>query len=83
MVAPRSSAEDVVSDKRLASVNRSRGHQIPFAFLDIASGLRGGQLPFIHVDIAGTAVENADWQFGRPTGVPIATLTAYLARAGR
>ncbi len=39
--------------------------------------------PFIHVDIAGTAVENADWQFGRPTGIPIATLTAYLARAGR
>ena len=83
MVAPRSSAEDVVSANRLASVNTARGHQIPFAFLDIASGLRGGQLPFIHVDIAGTAVENADWQFGRPTGVPIATLTAYLARAGR
>jgi leucyl aminopeptidase len=83
MVAPRSSAEDVVSANRLASVNTARGHQIPFAFLDIAAGLRGGPLPFIHIDIAGTAVENADWQFGRPTGVPIATLTAYLTRAGR
>jgi leucyl aminopeptidase len=83
VVAPRSSAEDVVSANRLASVNTARGHQYPFAFLDIAAGLRGGALPFIHVDIAGTAVEGADWQFGKPTGVPIATLTAYLGRAAR
>jgi leucyl aminopeptidase len=83
VVAPRSSAEDVVSSNRLASVNTARGHQYPFAFLDIAAGLRGGALPFIHIDIAGTAVENADWQFGKPTGVPIATLAAYISLAGR
>jgi leucyl aminopeptidase len=83
VVAPRSSAEDVVSSNRLASVNTARGHQYPFAFLDIAAGLRGGALPFLHIDIAGTVAEGADWQFGRPTGVPIATLAAYIARAGR
>jgi leucyl aminopeptidase len=82
-VAARGSAEDVVSANRLASVNTARGHQLPFAFLDIAAGLRGGALPFIHLDIAGTAVEGADWQFGRPTGAPIATLAAYLSRSTR
>jgi leucyl aminopeptidase len=82
-VAPRGSAEDVVSANRLASVATSRGHQLPYAFLDIASGLKGGALPFIHLDIAGTAVEGADWQFGRPTGAPIATLAAYLGRFGQ
>jgi leucyl aminopeptidase len=83
MVAPRSSAEDVVSANRLASVNTPRGHQFPFAFLDIAAGLRNGALPFIHLDIGGTTVEPADWQFGRPTGTPIVTLMAYLDLAMR
>jgi leucyl aminopeptidase len=82
-VAPRTAAEDLVSANRLASVNTARGHQYPFAFLDIASGLRADQVPYIHVDIAGTAVENADWQFGRPTGVPITTLCALAESAGR
>ncbi len=80
MVAPRTSAEDVLSANRLASVSTPRGHQFPFAFLDVASGLKGDRLPFVHLDIAGTAMEGADWQFGRPTGVPIATLVAYLQR---
>ncbi|WP_437639541.1 aminopeptidase [Sorangium sp. So ce854] len=78
-VAPRSSAEDVVSSNCLASVNTPRGHQFPFAFLDIASGLKGSTLPFIHLDIGGVSVESVDWQFGRPTGVPIPSLTAYLS----
>jgi leucyl aminopeptidase len=78
MVAARTSAEDVLSANRLASVNTPRGHQFPFAFLDVASGLRGVDVPFAHLDIAGTAMENADWQFGRPTGVPIATLVSHL-----
>jgi len=81
MVAPRGPAEDVVSANRLASVNTPRGHQLPFAFLDIASGLRGGTLPFLHLDIAGVAVDPPDWQFGKPTGSPIATLTAWLQRS--
>jgi leucyl aminopeptidase len=80
MVAPRTSAEDVLSANRLASVNTARGHQYPFAFLDIAAGLKGAGLPFVHVDIAGTVAEGADWQFGKPTGVPIATMIAYLTR---
>jgi leucyl aminopeptidase len=79
MVAARTSAEDVVSANRLASVNTPRGHQYPFAFLDVAAGLKGERLPFVHLDIAGTAVEGADWQFGKPTGIPIATLVAYLS----
>lgn len=78
-VAPRSSAEDVISSNRAASVSTPRGHQFPFAFLDVASGLKGGTLPFIHLDIGGVAVEGADWQFGKPTGVPVASLVEYLA----
>ncbi len=80
-IAARSSAEDVVSSNRLASVNTPRGHQFPFAFLDVASGLKDGPmpLPFIHLDIGGVVAEGADWQFGRPTGAPIPSLIAYLA----
>ncbi|MDI1445605.1 leucyl aminopeptidase family protein [Polyangium sp. 6x1] len=79
-VAPRSSAEDVVSSNRLASVNTPRGHQFPFAFLDIASGLRGERIPFVHLDIGGVVVDPPDWQFGRPTGSPVAMLTALLGQ---
>lgn len=82
LVAPRSGAEDVVSSNRLASVNTARGHQYPFAFLDVAAGLRRATYPFMHIDIAGTVVEKADWQFGRPTGVPIGALTASLRGEG-
>jgi len=80
-VAPRSSAEDVVSSNRLASVSTPRGHQFPFAFLDIAAGLRGSGLPFIHLDIGGVVVDPPDWQFGRPTGSPVAMLTAFLGHS--
>ena len=77
-VAARSSAEDVVSSNRAASVSTPRGHQFPFAFLDIASGLRGAELPFLHLDIGGVVCEPADWQFGKPTGSPVATWAALL-----
>lgn len=82
-VAARSAAEDVVSSNRLASVNTPRGHQFPFAFIDIASGLRGGTMPFMHMDIGGVAVDPPDWQFGRPTGHPIATLLNFLWQQGQ
>lgn len=82
-VAARSAAEDVVSSNRLASVNTPRGHQFPFAFIDIASGLRGGTLPLVHMDIGGVAVDPPDWQFGRPTGHPIATLMGLLDHLGQ
>jgi leucyl aminopeptidase len=79
-VAGRSAAEDLVSSNRLPSVSTPRGHQFPFAFLDVASGLRGSGLPFVHLDIAGGALEPADWQFGRPTGAPVLTLAAWAER---
>lgn len=78
LVAARSSAEDVVSSNRLASVNTPRGHQFPFAFLNVAAGLRGSPLPLLHLDIAGAALDPPDWQFGRPTGSPVVTLAAWL-----
>jgi leucyl aminopeptidase len=77
-VAARSSAEDVVSSNRLPSVSTPRGHQFPFAFLDIAAGLVGNATPFMHLDLAGAAIDPPDWQFGKPTASPITTLAAYL-----
>ncbi len=77
-VAARSCAEDVISSNRLASVSTPRGHQFPFAFLDIASGLRRSPIPFVHLDIGGAAYDPPDWQNGRPTAVPIATLADYI-----
>lgn len=78
LVAPKTLAEDVISSNRLASVNTPRGHQFPFAFLEIASGLRGFATPFVHLDIGGAALDPPDWQAGRPTSTPIVTLTASL-----
>jgi leucyl aminopeptidase len=80
MIAARGPAEDCVSSNRLASVSTPRGHQFPFAFLDVAAGLRGGSVPFLHFDIGGAAVDPPDWQFGRPTATPITTLAAWLTR---
>jgi leucyl aminopeptidase len=78
-VAARSPSEDVVSSNRMPSVSTPRGHQFPYAFLDLAAGLRNSGLPFVHIDIAGVAVDPPDWQFGKPTGVPVATLTTLVA----
>ncbi len=78
-VAPKSPAEDVLSSNRLASVATPRGHQFPFAFLDIASGLKGSSLPFVHIDIAGSAFSPPDWQTGTPTAAPVLSLIGYLA----
>ncbi|MEZ4299432.1 MAG: leucyl aminopeptidase family protein [Polyangiaceae bacterium] len=77
-VAPKSPAEDVISSNRLATVATPRGHQFPFAFLDIASGLKNTRIPFIHLDIGGAAYSPADWQTGTPTAVPVLTLLSYL-----
>jgi leucyl aminopeptidase len=59
--------------------------QFPAAFILIASGLANHgkssarPIPFCHLDIAGSALEDGDWAFGKPTGVPIVSLTArYL-----
>ncbi|MCC6525674.1 MAG: aminopeptidase [Polyangiaceae bacterium] len=77
-VAAKSGAEDVLSCNNAASSATARGHQFPFAFLDITAGLRGGPLPFVHIDIGGSALAPADWQAGLPTCVPMLSLLALL-----
>ncbi len=77
----KSGAEEILSCNRAASVNTPRGHQFPFAFLDVTAGLKGTGLPFIHLDIGGAACDPPDWQNGRPTASPVATLTAWLEGA--
>lgn len=78
-VRPRSAADDVLSSNPAPSTQTARGHQFPAAFMQVASGLSRTLLPFTHVDIGGSAVENGDWQHGRPTGAPV---VAMLAAAG-
>jgi leucyl aminopeptidase len=39
-------------------------------------------MPWVHLDIGGVAVDPPDWQFGRPTGNPILTLSAFLTNGG-
>ena len=46
-------------------------------------GAPRGALPFMHLDIAGLAVDPPDWQFGRPTGAPVATLASWIASFSR
>lgn len=82
-VAPKAPTEDVLSSNRLASVDTARGHQGPFAFIDVASGLRASRLPFVHLDISGVVVTPADWQAGKPTGSPIAALVEALEAGQR
>ncbi|TKB49713.1 leucyl aminopeptidase family protein [Ferrimonas sediminicola] len=83
-VAPRSESEDLLSSNNGASVNISRGHQFPQAFLLKASGLDRHQLasdlpiPYLHVDIAAAAVEKRDPLYGKPTARPVATLLAMM-----
>jgi leucyl aminopeptidase len=81
-VRPRSKADDVLQCNNAASAVTTRGHQFPAAFLAIASGLdkHGADaerpIPFTHIDIAGSAVDNGDWQHGRPTAAPVVALAA-------
>lgn len=77
--AARSNAEDLVSSNRLASVDTARGHQGPFAFLDVASGLKNSGLPYVHLDIGGGAFTPLDWQFGKPTAAPLLTLMSWAS----
>ncbi|QIZ77420.1 M17 family metallopeptidase [Ferrimonas lipolytica] len=83
-VAARSPSEDLLSSNNGASVNISRGHQFPMAFLLQAAGLDQHQLgsdkplAYLHLDIAGSAVEKRDPLYGKPTAVPMATLLAKL-----
>ncbi|KAF8567681.1 hypothetical protein P879_07720 [Paragonimus westermani] len=55
--------EDILQCNNLPSSATPRGHQIPAAFLSMASGLdkhgldSDKPLPFTHVDVAGSAAE--------------------------
>ncbi len=85
-IAARSSAEDLLSANTLPSALTARGHQYPAAFVTVASGLdkHGGDsdrpLPFTHIDLGGSATENGDWQFGRPTAAPLVALAEWAQR---
>ncbi|HEX5656467.1 MAG TPA: aminopeptidase [Polyangiales bacterium] len=85
-IAARSAAEDVLSANTLPSALTARGHQYPAAFVTVASGLdkHGGDsdrpLPFTHIDLGGSATENGDWQFGRPTAAPVVALAQWAQR---
>ncbi|MEQ8802399.1 MAG: hypothetical protein RLP45_10195, partial [Haliea sp.] len=85
---PRSSAEDLVSSNPGPSVGIKRGHQFPAAFLSTVAGIdehglySERPLPYCHIDVAGSAMEQGDWQFGKPTGAPLMALAgAYLRPA--
>jgi leucyl aminopeptidase len=86
-IRPRSRADDVLSCNNEPSVNTSRGHQFPMAFLTIASGLdkHGASarrpLSYVHLDIGGSAFEGGDWQHGRPTATPLLALAAWMGLA--
>jgi len=81
-VAPKNKNYDVLQCNTQSSAMTARGHQFPAAFIIIASGLskhgRDSELPlnFSHIDIAGSAAENSDYIFGKPTGTPIVAWTA-------
>lgn len=81
-IKPRSKADDVLSSNNAPSVGTPRGHQFPMAFLSVASGLDRHNIDseypiaYTHVDIAGSALEELDWQHGKPTAAPLAAFTA-------
>ena len=80
-IAPRTSADDVLSSNNAASAVTARGHQFPMAFLNLSSGLSKTDYAFTHIDIAGSGVEQGDWQHGKPTAAPVVMLAArYLAQ---
>lgn len=85
-IEPRSRAEDVISCNNKPSSQTPRGHQFPFAFLLVASGLdKHGQgsdhpIPVTHIDIGGSGVTEMDWQHGTPTGAPIVALAGTWLR---
>jgi leucyl aminopeptidase len=85
MIAPKNNTYDIIQCNNAASSATSRGHQFPAAFILKAAGFdahgknSATPLPFTHIDIAGSAMEDSDYQFGKPTAAPLVALTArYL-----
>ncbi|CAH8849980.1 unnamed protein product [Trichobilharzia szidati] len=74
---PKSEYEDLIQCNNLPSSATPRGHQMPAAFLVVASGLNKHgldsktQLPYTHVDVAGSAGEI----YVTPTAAPLMMFT--------
>jgi len=81
-IQAKKSDYDVLQCNPMPSSVTKRGHQYPAAFIITASGLHqhGNDsekpLPFSHIDIAGSACEEDDCQFGKPTATPLVALMA-------
>ncbi|CAL8105831.1 unnamed protein product [Calicophoron daubneyi] len=83
---PGSETEDILQCNNLPSTMTNRGHQIPGAFLILASGLHKHGLdsphpiPFTHIDVAGSAAEI----HVQPTASPLMMLARHfvLPRVG-
>jgi len=79
---PRATDYDVLQCNTQPSSATNRGHQFPAAFIIIASGLyehgnnAAKPLPFSHMDIGGSATEDGDYQFGKPSARPLVALVA-------
>ncbi|KAJ1673853.1 hypothetical protein EV182_004435 [Spiromyces aspiralis] len=89
LIASRTDREDVCQTNDKESVNTSRGHMFPAAFLIRATGLdRHGmaappaeRIPFVHMDVAGSAEDGVEPGLGLCgiTGSPVCTLAgAFL-----
>jgi len=84
-IKARSCADDVLSCNNAPSSITARGHQFPMAFLVVAAGLDQSSalsqgLPYVHIDIAGSGVDGGDWQHGKPSAAPVASLAATYLR---
>jgi leucyl aminopeptidase len=75
-VLSRCSRFDVIQANNLPSTMTNRGHQYPFAFLILASGVEESNVPYVHLDIAGSAEAKGEGTLplGRATGSPIPAL---------
>ncbi|KAK9717435.1 hypothetical protein K7432_006217 [Basidiobolus ranarum] len=77
IVSSCSSREDVIQSNDKPSTMTNRGHQLPVAFMIVASGLdkhgldaeSNQQISYTHLDIAGSALEP-------PRGISISNVTA-------
>ncbi|ORY00938.1 Zn-dependent exopeptidase [Basidiobolus meristosporus CBS 931.73] len=88
IVSPGSSREDVIQANDKPSTMTNRGHQLPFAFMIVASGLDkhgldadpSKQIAYTHLDIAGSSEEVVHGlSLPNVTGRPIPSLVgAFL-----
>jgi leucyl aminopeptidase len=83
-IAPKTSADDLLSCNSAPSSATPRGHQFPMAVMIRASGLEPHHaqsekpIAYTHIDIGGSGVKGGDWQNGRPTAAPVLALCAHF-----